>query len=323
MSAASLFAMWELGVPSPWAALGGFALAVLFDTWRGELPTGVHPVVAMGTMIARLKSWALRGSATRQLLAGAGVVLFVVGGSAAAAWLSIRLCCHVLWLETVVCAYWIVSAFALKGLTDAAFVMERALHSGEIATARRGLGSLCSRDAARLNESQLAAGTLESISENASDSVVAPLFFLCAFGVPGMVAYRAANTLDAMLGYHGELEYAGKASARLDDVLNWLPARLTAALLLLAGLFLKLPVRRGFCAVRSDAGRTESPNAGYPMAALAGLLEVSLEKPGCYVLGPGLPAPNVRHLEPGVRLVRVACGLCFLLVFGVLAWRAC
>jgi adenosylcobinamide-phosphate synthase len=159
------------------------------------------------------------------------------------------------------------------------------LEKGELHAARDGLRALCSRDPSRLSPEELAAGAIASVAENASDSIVAPLFYFVLFGVPGAVGYRALNTLDAMIGYRGEYEALGKFAARLDDVANWLPARLTALLLLAAGALLGCEVRRGWRIARRDAGQTPSPNGGWPMAAMAGLLGVALTKPGVYVLG--------------------------------------
>ena len=147
----------------------------------------------------------------------------------------------------------------------------------------------CNRSAAGTPESldaeAVAAGAIESVAENASDSIVAPLFYFVLLGVPGAVAYRVINTLDAMIGYRGEYEALGKFAARLDDAVNWIPARLTAGLLLAAGLVLRLDVRGGSRILRRDGARTPSPNGGRPMAAMAGLLGVALAKPGVYVLG--------------------------------------
>jgi adenosylcobinamide-phosphate synthase len=141
--------------------------------------------------------------------------------------------------------------------------------------------------------------------------VVAPLLFFACFGVPGALAYRAVNTLDAMIGYHGRYEYLGKASARLDDLLNLVPARLTAALLLVAGALLGHDVRRGWRILRRDGGRTESPNAGRPMAAMAGLLGVRLEKQGHYRLGDPLHAVGARTIAAAWRVTALAMALAF------------
>ena len=136
-------------------------------------------------------------------------------------------------------------------------------------------------------------------------SVVAPLFFLACFGLPGAVAYRAINTLDAMIGYRGRYEWLGKAAARLDDLANLVPARLSVLFLFAAGSgSRRLGAALGVWS--RDHARTESPNAGHPMAMAAGLLGVRLDKPGHYVLGPELPVPTRADLARGVALVRRA-----------------
>ena len=153
---------------------------------------------------------------------------------------------------------------------------------------------------------ELAGAAIESLTENTSDSVVAPLFYYVLFGLPGAVFYRAANTLDAMVGYHGRFEYLGKAAARLDDLLNLIPARLTALGLAFAGLLAE--ARRDAAASQvwwRDRGATESPNAGHPMAMGAGLLRVQLDKRDAYVLGRGLAAPDGEALARAQTLVRL------------------
>jgi adenosylcobinamide-phosphate synthase len=164
------------------------------------------------------------------------------------------------------------------------------LGRGQLELARHKLRSLCSRDASALDEPSIVAATIESLAENASDSFVAPLFYYMLLGLPGVVFYRAVNTLDAMIGYHGRYEYLGKVAARVDDLLNLIPARLTAALLLAAGALTGKDPLRGLQMLRRDGRNTASPNAGRPMAAMAGLLGVQLEKRGDYSLGdPAVP----------------------------------
>jgi adenosylcobinamide-phosphate synthase len=159
----------------------------------------------------------------------------------------------------------------------------------------------------------VAAGAVESLAENASDSVVAPLFFFALFGLPGALAYRAINTADAMVGYRGAYEYLGKAAARLDDLANFIPARLCAALLLVAGTVDGLDGTRGWRILGRDGGKTASPNAGRPMAAMAGLLGVRLTKPGHYALGDDLTPPGPETIGRAFKVVRKAAYLaCFL-----------
>lgn len=215
----------------------------------------------------------------------------------------------------------LTSTFAHRALGEAVRRMGEALERGDLTAARAALPSLCSRDPAALDQAELGAAAIESCAENTSDSVVAPLFYYTLFGLPGALAYRAVNTLDAMLGYHGTLEHLGKAAARLDDLANLVPARATALLLWLAGggggdLF----------RVRRDARRTESPNAGYPMAMMAALLRVRLSKPDAYVLGAGHRQPCARDVARAWRLAEraswLALGLTLTAVAARTAWSA-
>ena len=190
-------------------------------------------------------------------------------------------------------AFLLKAAFALRELGAAAERVRSPVEAGDLPRAREALRSLCSRDPETLDGQSLLAATIQSLAENASDSFVAPLFYFVVFGIPGAIAYRAINTLDAMVGYRGPFEALGKASARLDDVVNWAPARFTAALFLLAGWLTGRDVKRGWRIFRRDRGKTPSPNGGRPMAMMAGLLGVQLEKKGVYSLGdsdsPGVP----------------------------------
>ncbi len=202
--------------------------------------------------------------------------------------------------------FFIQACFALRALLEAGARMEQALQEGGALAGRAALMHLCSRSPEGLEPPALRAATIESLAENTSDSVVAPLFWLVAGGVYGMVAYRVINTLDAMVGYRGRNEYFGKASARIDDLLNWVPARLTVMFLLLAGRLLGMPADRGWHVARADARLTASPNAGWPMATAAGLLGVRLEKPEAYVLGARFPLPDPSAFARGMQLTRLA-----------------
>ncbi|MFZ5480806.1 MAG: adenosylcobinamide-phosphate synthase CbiB [Myxococcota bacterium] len=255
-------------------------LALLLDRFVGEWPNRLHPVVWMGSAIR----WCTdRAPARGQLAYGIAIALGIPGAFAAAAWVLVQ----VPYASVVLGACLLKSCFAVRALGEAGRDMQQALARGDLERARHGLRSLCSRDPSALGPRELAAGTVESLAENASDSVVAPLFWFAVAGVPGAVFYRATNTLDSMIGYHGKYEWLGKASARLDDVLNFVPARITALLLLLGGAVTGGDLHAGWRVMRRDAGKTESPNAGWPMAAMAGLLGVELEKAGCYRLGEG------------------------------------
>lgn len=171
---------------------------------------------------------------------------------------------------------------------------------------RAQLSRLVSRDTAALSPTQVRESAIESLAENLNDSVVAPLFWFALLGLPGAALFRFANTADAMWGYPGERggrdwAWAGKWAARADDVLAWVPARITAALIWLAGGL------RGGGALRAQAHRTPSPNSGWPMAAMALALGVQLRKPGVYTLNAGArgpePADTLRTCAIGSRVV--------------------
>jgi len=278
------------------------AAALLFDLALGEPPNRLHPVVWMGAATSGLERFAPREPAA-QLLHGAFVALSVPLVFAAGAAALVGAFASMPWMALAVATVVLKTTVSVRSLGAAAYVVRDALARGDLAGARLGLRSLCSRDPAALDESALAAATIESVAENASDSVVAPLFYYALFGLPAAVFYRAVNTLDAMIGYHGEHEYLGKMAARLDDALGFVPARLTAAALLLAGLLTGAGASNGWRILRRDGAKTESPNAGRPMAAMAGLLRVELAKAGHYRLGDAAEPIAVSLIDRAWRLV--------------------
>jgi adenosylcobinamide-phosphate synthase len=165
------------------------------------------------------------------------------------------------------------------------------------------------------------AATIESVAENASDSFVAPLFWFALFGLPGAVFYRATNTLDAMIGYRGKYEWLGKASARLDDALNLVPARLTAWLLLSAAWLQRRDAWRGARTLARDGARTDSPNAGRPMAAMAGILGVELAKAGQYRLGEAIEPLVPAQIDRAWRVTRLGAILAVIAATAMLGVR--
>jgi adenosylcobinamide-phosphate synthase len=290
---------------------GALVLAIAYGMDRafGEPPNALHPVAWIGTAIAHAKTWALRGTRASQLARGAVVALALPAFFAACAYAILGPARAHPALELVLGVLLLKPMFAVRSLRDAAFTVRDALDRSDLAAARLALGSLCSRRADDLTAEELVAATIESVAENTSDSFVAPLVFFACGGVPAAVFYRVVNTLDAMIGYRGRLEYAGKASARLDDLCNLVPARLTALLLLAAGPFAGLSAARGARILFRDARRTSSPNAGWPMAAAAGLLGVRLTKPFHYALGDATRPLETAQITAAWRLASFASSL--------------
>lgn len=290
---------------APLVLAGAFAL----DRFSGEYPAPVHPVVWMGGAISALERAAPRAGRALQMAWGAGVAMAIPALFAGASWLA---CCGARpspLLSIVVEALLLKAAFAARALGEAGEAVAEPLRRGAVGEARQRLRALCSRDASQLDSPLLAAAAVESLAENTSDSVVAPLLFWSLLGVPGAIAYRAVNTLDARLGYRGHYEWLGKVPARLDDLLNLVPARLTAGLLLLAGAARGADVHRGWVILQRDGGTTASPNAGRPMAAMAGLLGVQLEKLGEYRLGDRILPAVPETIDAAWRIAGLAAVL--------------
>ena len=269
-------------------------LALLLDLTLGELPSRFHPTVWMGKTVSLAERLAPK-SQGGQLVYGGLVALVIPALWAAVAYFLLQGLESIHYLANIlVGAALFKTTFALRMLHRVAAQVRGLLLGGDLQQVRANMGSLVSRDPSQLTPEQATAATVESVSENITDSFVGPWLAFALFGVPGAVAYRAINTLDSMIGYHGKYEYLGKASARLDDLVNLVPARLTALLLVLSSAL--LPGQRGANAWRimwRDHRNTESPNAGWTMSGMAGALGVQLEKVGHYRLGD----PN-RTLEP-------------------------
>ena len=290
------------------------ALAVAIDQCLGEWPSRYHPVVWIGkvaTFVERLGPQ--RGDRAR-LIWGALLAIGAPAAAASSAFVALRALSPWPWVEFALGVFLLKSTFALRALGRAADSVSNPLNASDLDAARRGLGNLCSRDPSDLNASELAGAAVESVAENTSDSLVAPVLYAACFGIPGAVFYRSVNTLDAMFGYRNPTyEYLGKASARLDDLLNWVPARLTALVLLTAGAVRGAAVRTGWRVLRADGSKTASPNAGRPMAAMAGLLEVELKKRGEYLLGATGASPSASSIEEAWQIARLG-SLGFVLV---------
>jgi adenosylcobinamide-phosphate synthase len=288
------------------------AAALFLDTLIGEPPARIHPVVWMGRAVSTVDPRGLaRKDPQVRLISGAALALalpaLIFAGTGTALRHSptpLRWVLEVLLLS---------SALSMRGLARAATAVERELERGDLETARSRVGEFVGRDTETLSEAEVARAAVESVAENTSDGVVAPMLYGLAFGAPGALAYKAVNTLDSMVGYQ-EAPYTefGWASARLDDAANLVPARLTV---LFAAVVSGCPADTLMSAVRYGP-LTSSPNAGWTEAAFAGALGVRLGGTSSYggvvrkgpVLGEG-PVPGPENIRRAVALMRRLCGL--------------
>jgi adenosylcobinamide-phosphate synthase len=272
-------------------------LAYLIDLAIGELP-GKHPVMWMGDFISAFERRFYRD----RILTGA---LLVISLTALALLIAVTLA----YLADGVPAWLSLPILAVLASTGLAMHM---LHASvaRLLTAenpRQALSYLVSRDTQAMTETDVHKAALETWAENLSDGVIAPLFYLVLFGLPGIAVYKAVNTMDSMIGYKTERYFNfGKVAARLDDVANYLPARLTALLI----IALADDRRRAWQCCRRDGGKLESPNAGFPIAAMAGALGVALGGDASYhgrikhkpVLGLAVNAVNSTTLKQALNM---------------------
>jgi len=292
------------------------AIAAALDIALGDPPNAFHPVAWMGRVISLLEKVGLKlRSPAPQFIYGALMTLFITALFVVPVFFLFRYLADVhIIIRIIVTAILLKSTFSIRGLRRAALKVKRLLENEKLDETRFELRALVSRDTSSLSRPLLVSAAVESVGEGTGDSLVAPLFYFLFLGVPGAIGYRVVNTLDAMIGYHGKYEYLGKFAARLDDVLNFIPARLAALLLVLAAI-LKGNGKNAWRTAFREHAKTESPNAGWPMSAMAGALGVRLEKPGHYILDGGARTLVPDTIVGAVNIFSVASTLWIMICF--------
>lgn len=263
-----------LSAALPIAVFFGF----LLDQILGDPRNWPHPVVGIGKAIAVLERHLNQGPPKARYWRGVFLTVLVVSGSYVFTWLIIRGAAnlHPL-LGLAVSVYFIFTSLAGKSLLEAGKIVLAPLRKGDLSAARQRLAWFVSRDTAELNEGEIVRGTVETLAENFVDGILSPLFYAALGGAPLAMAFKAVSTLDSMVGYRNErYEEFGWFSARTDDWANYIPARLCVPILLLAGWFRRMPIRRAYQIWKRDASGHPSPNGGNPESVVAGLLGVQL-----------------------------------------------
>lgn len=285
----------------------GLALGWVLDQAIGD-PRRWHPVAGFGSVATALER---RTYAVRRAN-GVVHVAALVGATAALGVVAERSTRHHRLAQTLVTAAATWAVLGGRSLTREASTIDTHLRRGDLASARLQVRNLVGRETSTLDEDEVARACIESLAENTSDAVVAPLLWGGLLGVPGLLAYRAVNTLDAMVGHRNDrYREFGWAAAKLDDVVNWIPARVAVALTL-ASSGSRGRSAQAWAAVRRDAPAHPSPNGGVVEAAFAGVLGVRLGGSNTYdgrtedrgTLGTG-PAAGVEHIEAATRLAHV------------------
>jgi len=298
-----------------------FYLSIVTDIIVGDPRWLIHPTQITGWAIIKLEAF-LRWkdqSPNALRLAGFVLVLIIAAGTYIVTYYVLWLCLVISPVLALLAMVWLLSTtFAIKGLYLAGLGIYRLLIVGNLVDARHKLGEIVGRDTENLPETEIVRGTVETIAENTVDGIISPLFFALVGGVPMAMAYRAINTMDSMLGYKNErYQYFGTAAARMDDVANYLPARLTGLCMIAASILLNLNYKRAWHAIIKDAHKHPSPNSGIPEAATAGALGIMLGGTNYYqgkpsfraFLGEEICPLAPYHIKATLRLMTVTTGI--------------
>jgi adenosylcobinamide-phosphate synthase len=298
--------------------IAGLALDAVFGDMPALFRRIPHPVVLAGRAIAfcdRKLNREKRSEATRRQR-GVLVLIALVGAAAALGWALARLCRGSL-IGAAVEAFLVAVLVAQRSLFEHVAAVAHALERGGLAAGREAVRHIVGRDPMRLDAAGVARAAIESLAENFNDGVVAPVFWYLLLGLPGLFAYKMANTLDSMIGHRGPRYRAfGWAAARFDDLVNFVPARASGLLLAAAALFAKdCHPDRALVVMLRDARKHRSPNAGWPEGAMAGALGLALAGPRHYAdgvvadpwIGDGRARAAVADIFRALALYRLAC----------------
>ncbi len=296
----------------------GFAL--LLDFLIGDPKTKYHPTAWIGKLIAVLVPFSRNNSPKKELFGGILIVFTVViivstllvALDFGISLLTIDIISLV--VSIVVGSILLKTTIAIRGMQKHALSVVDALEKDDLDSARNHLSMIVKRNTKNLDKNHISSAVLESVSENTVDGVTGPLFYYAIFGLPGAFVYRAINTIDSMIGYKTSLfRNIGWFGANCDTILNYIPSRLTGLVMILSALILGYNWKESFYIMKRDGRKLESPNAGFPIAALAGALGTKLEKINYYAVGDGNIEFTKSHIISAIRLMKVSsilfCGL--------------
>ena len=296
----------------------GFAL--LLDFLIGDPKTKYHPTAWIGKLIAVLVPFSRNNSPKKELFGGI-LIVFAVVVIVSTLLVALDFGINLLTIDIVSLVVSIVfgsillkTTIAIRGMQKHALSVVDALEKDDLDSARNHLSMIVKRNTKNLDKNHISSAVLESVSENTVDGVTGPLFYYAIFGLPGAFVYRAINTIDSMIGYKTSLfRNIGWFGANCDTILNYIPSRLTGLVMILSALILGYNWKESFYIMKRDGRKLESPNAGFPIAALAGALGTKLEKINYYAVGDGNIEFTKSHIISAIRLMKVSsilfCGL--------------
>jgi len=296
----------------------GFAL--LLDFLIGDPKTKYHPTAWIGKLIAVLVPFTRNNSPKKELFGGI-LIVFAVVAIVSTLLVALDFGISLLTIDIVslvvsiaVGSILLKTTIAIRGMQKHALAVVDALEKDDLDSARNHLSMIVKRNTKHLDKNHISSAVLESVSENTVDGITGPLFYYAIFGLPGAFVYRAINTIDSMIGYKTSLfRNIGWFGANCDTILNYIPSRLTGLVMILSALILGYNWKESFYIMRRDGKKLESPNAGFPIAALAGALGTKLEKINYYAVGDGNIEFTKSHIISAIRLMKVSsilfCGL--------------
>ena len=294
--------------------------ALLIDVTLGDPKNKFHPTAWMGSLLAKLTPFMQNSSSNLEKLGGFFLIV-VVSSIVISLLIILDLGINLITIDylsfltsVIIGGILLKTTFAIKGMEKHALEVVNSLEQNNIESARDKLSKIVKRNTSNLDKNHVYSGIVESISENTVDGITGPLFYFGIFGLPGAFLYRLVNTADSMVGYKTNIfKNIGWFAANCDKILNYLPARITAILMIFSAMILGNNWKSSFRIMRRDGRNTDSPNAGYPMAAVAGALETKFEKLNHYSLGDGDVLLSKEHVLSAISLMKVTsilfCGI--------------
>lgn len=288
--------------------------AILLDLAFGDPRSKYHPTAWVGTLIAKLVPLAKSQNPTTEKIAGM-IVTISITGLVAALLVSFEIFADFndmlsTIIMTVIGSILLKTTIAIRGLEQHGRRVMESISSDNLGEAQDRLAMLVKRSTKQLDKNHVVSGVLETTSENIVDGVTGPLFYFGLFGLPGAFVYRTINTFDSMIGYRDSIfSNVGWFAANCDKVLNYIPARVTGYVMVLAAMIVGADWKNALYTMRTDGKKTSSPNAGIPMAAMAGALHTKFEKIDHYSLGNGTTELNQAHFKSAIALMKATCVL--------------
>lgn len=290
-------------------------LALILDLLFGEPPESLHPTVWIGKSIGFLKS-RLKGSNPRvEKIKGIILGLTVIISFAFVAHIMLFLLRQYLIVYIIFASLLLKTTFAIKCMDNLSRPIGKAIKEGRMEDAKTMLRRIVRRDPTKFDDQKIISATVECVAESTVDGITSPLFYYSILGVPLAIAYRAINTLDSMVGYKDKEHInLGWFSARMDSLANYIPARITAVLMVVSAWLLHEDWRRSWEVLKRDRNKTESPNAGWTMSAMAGAFNAQLEKPGFYILGDPVNPLKPDHIPRSIRIMKLTTFLFIIII---------